>query len=66
MHDETEHIEDILRIDLEEGEWDFSTTKSFTDAVAKAQKEIARSFEESLAGVENARAAVKVKEPQPA
>ena len=57
-------LDEILRMDFEELDSDFSTTKSFTDAVAKAKREIAKSFEEAMADAEKGRVNVKVKEPE--
>ena len=59
-------LDEILIVELEELDWDFSRTKSFNDAVAKAKEDIAKSFEEALAAADSARVAVKVKEPEPA
>lgn len=66
MRDNQLFFDEILRIELEEAEWDFSSTKSFADAVATAKQEITKSFEEALAAADGHRVAVKMKEPQPA
>jgi hypothetical protein len=66
MQDDLKDLGELLRLEMDDIEFDFSTTKSFADAVTKAKEEIVRTFEESLTEAKNPRAAVKVKEVEPA
>lgn len=67
MPDDLNELGEILRLETEEVECDFSSTKSFADAVDKAKEQIARSFEESLTGAKKKlRAPVRMKEAKAA
>lgn len=65
MQDDLKDLSELLRLEMDDVEPDFFTTKSFADAVHKAKEQIARSFEESLTEGKK-RAAVKVKEVEAA
>ena len=65
MQDDLKDLGELLRLEMDDVEPDFSSTKTFAEAVHKAKEQIVRSFEESL--MEGAkRATVKVKEAEPA